>query len=91
MVSFSMEQFSEYIDLYSTKCFIFSLKCTKIIGGWGSALDPPSCDGLGYENCEFTELLRLPGYVPDLIGNNIISFAIIRNFIFLNNRTVFRK
>ena len=32
------------------------------------------------------ELLELPaGCVPDLTGNNIISFAIIKNFIFLNN------
>ena len=51
--------FSENSDLYSTKCFLFSLKCTKIdrwrLGlrprpRWGSlqrSLRPPSCDGLG--------------------------------------------
>ena len=27
-------------DLYSTKCFLFSLKCTKIVGDLGSAPDP---------------------------------------------------
>ena len=31
---------SENSDLYCTKCFFFSLKCTKIVGGWGSAPDP---------------------------------------------------
>ena len=72
-------------DLYSTKCFLFSLKCTKIVCGWGSAPDPAgeaaqrspdheidSLDVMGYwyEICEFTELIGLPGCVPDLTGNN---------------------
>ena len=35
-----IEQLSENHELYSTKCFLFSLKCTKIVGGWGSAPDP---------------------------------------------------
>ena len=34
-----IDKFLENSDLYSTKCF-FSLKCTKIVGGWGSAPDP---------------------------------------------------
>ena len=28
------------MDLYSTKCFLFSQKCLKIVGGWRSAPDP---------------------------------------------------
>ena len=35
--------FLENSGLYSTKsskCFFFSLKCSKIAGGWGSAPDP---------------------------------------------------
>ena len=40
--SWIIEQFSENSDLHSTEseCFLFSLKCTKIVGGWGSAPDP---------------------------------------------------
>ena len=83
-------------NLYNTKCFHFGLKCTKIVGGWGSAPDPAEgayCAPPNfldvvvqwYDICEFTELLGLPGCVPDLTGNNIISFAIIKNFLFLNN------
>ena len=34
-----IEHFSESSNLYSTKCFLFSLKCTKIVGDWGSAPD----------------------------------------------------
>ena len=30
----------ENSDLYSIKCFLFSLKFTKIAGDWGSAPDP---------------------------------------------------
>ena len=29
-----IEQFSTNSDLYSTRCFLFTLKCTKIFGGW---------------------------------------------------------
>ena len=78
------------------------LKCTKIVSGWVSAPDPakeltalpqtPSCDELGYEICELTELLGLPGCVPGLTGNNIILFVqIINNFLLLNSQTVLRK
>ena len=42
-----IEQFSENIDLYSTKCFLFSLKCTKIVDGWCSAPDPLAVMGWG--------------------------------------------
>ena len=55
------------------------------------SLDSLVVMGWGYEICEFPELLGMPGCVPVLTGNNIISFAIIRNFLFLNNQTVFRK
>ena len=83
-------------DLYNTKCFLYSLKCTKIVGDWGSAPDPAGGTYYApsnfidvmvkwYEICEFTELLGLSGCVPDLTGNNIISFTIIKNFLFLNN------
>ena len=30
----------QYLELYCTRCFHFSPKCTKIVGGWGSAPDP---------------------------------------------------
>ena len=35
-----IEQFSENSDLYSIKCLFLSPKCSKIVGGWGSAPDP---------------------------------------------------
>ena len=79
-----IEQFSENSDFYSTKCLLFSLKCIKIVGGWYSTPDPageltglprlPSREpvmGWGYEIYRFTELLGLPGCVPDLTGSNI--------------------
>ena len=28
------------VNLNRTKSFLFDLKCTKIVGGWGSAPDP---------------------------------------------------
>ena len=34
------QRFSENRDLYNTKCILFSLKCVKSVGGWGSAPDP---------------------------------------------------
>ena len=40
----------------------------------------------GIKFVSLAELLGLPGCVPDLTGNYIISFAIIRNFLFLNNQ-----
>jgi len=36
----SEDNYCKKLVIYSTKCFLFSLKCTKIIGGWGSAPDP---------------------------------------------------
>ena len=32
--------FATMVNLNRTKSFIFELKCTKIVGGWGSAPDP---------------------------------------------------
>ena len=81
-------------DLYNTKCFLFSLKCTKIVGGWGSAPGPArgahsappdleidSLDEMGYwyEICKFTELIGLPDCVPDL---EKISFRLQLSEIF---------
>ena len=36
----STNNLPENAKLYSTKCILFSLKCTQIVGGWGSAPDP---------------------------------------------------
>ena len=41
-----------------------------------NAPQTPSCDGVGYEICEFTEFLGLPGCVPYLTGNNVISLQL---------------
>ena len=49
-------------------------------GAHSAAPDLLDLMGYWYEICEFTELLGLPGCVPDLTGNNIISFAIILEY-----------
>ena len=55
---------------YCTRCFHFSPKCTKIVGGWGSrprwgslqrSPRPPSCYGLGWR---FVTCLVGVNYVP---------------------------
>ena len=38
--SYGLQIFSDSSDIYSTKCFLFSLKCTKFGSVWGSAPDP---------------------------------------------------
>ena len=38
--SYGLQILSESSDIYSTKCFLFSLKCTKFVSVWGSAPDP---------------------------------------------------
>ena len=38
--SYDLPIFSESSDIYSTKCFLFSLKFTKFVSAWGSAPDP---------------------------------------------------
>ena len=85
-----LESFFQKIVIYiAPNASFFSLKCTKIIGVWGSAPDPAESAysappeplavmGWRYEICEFTEFLGLPGCVPNLtIGNNICNFVCI--------------
>ena len=64
--------------LYSTKCFHFCLKCTKIVVGWGSAPDPAGgaysappdplavwgWDG-EFAHCVPPPPSRNPGYAPE--------------------------
>ena len=38
--SYGLQIFLDSSDIYSTKCFLFSLKCTKFVSVWGSAPDP---------------------------------------------------
>ena len=38
--SYGLPIFSDSSDIYSTKCFLFCLKCTKFVSVWGSAPDP---------------------------------------------------
>ena len=104
-----IEQSSENSDLYiiapieSIHVTDVSLKCTKIVGGWGSSRAPlgeftviprsPGCDGLaGVWNVWVYWVPGAAWLCPrPYWKKNIISFAIIRNFLFLNNRTGFRK
>ena len=73
--------------LFSSKCFRFCLKCTKMVVGWGSAPDPageltvfprpPSCVGLGLRFLDFCTLVTNPGYMPENISNSSISIWLI--------------
>ena len=38
--SYGLQIFSDSSDICSTKCFLFSPKCTKFVSVWGSAPDP---------------------------------------------------
>ena len=38
--SYGVQIFSDSSDIYSTKCFLFSLKGTKFVSVWGSDPDP---------------------------------------------------